>query len=64
MENLNLGEDPSREEKLITKDVNDEIPPPPDPLPPRETREGADVTEYIVEIEINQNDSELSNEAV
>lgn len=64
MENLNLGVDPSREEKHITRDVADEIPPPPDPLPPRETREGADVTEYIVHTQITQSDSELSNEAV
>lgn len=64
MENLNLGDDPSREEKLITRDTNDDIPPPPEPLPPRETREGVQVIEYIIQTEITQGDSELSNESV
>ncbi|MDB5021750.1 MAG: hypothetical protein JWQ28_2877 [Pedobacter sp.] len=62
MENLSLGDDPSREEKLVSKDVADEIPPPPEPLPIRETREGVEETEYIIQTEITTDDSELSNQ--
>jgi hypothetical protein len=61
MENLNLGDDPSREEKIVNKDAADEIPPPPEPLPTRETREGVEVTEYIIKIDTTPDDSELLN---